>query len=293
MRRSDRFPLSGFVSVTLTLLLCSCSVTPLASPAADPAPARRPGTSPAASSVVIAATNGTSAASGGGSAAVRPPLQISEKTWPNGRLFIRENYYLADGGRRRVLHGVRTTWHDNGEKASEDTYKDGKLDGPSVRWRTDGKKEVEGAWQDDREEGVWTWWQPTGDLHSRCIYRNGHIVGRKTYWNAAGTVIREEDYDDGGHPVETRAYHGNGRPEMVGHFGRGWFNRGRKHGRWTYWDLEGNVVADGEWHNGRPWNGVCAIPAAGDAGSMFGVEKFWRFEDGRKLEPLPDLDPSK
>jgi antitoxin component YwqK of YwqJK toxin-antitoxin module len=244
----------------------------------------------AGAGIASKAASSAGAALSGGDGRPRPPAQTSEETWPNGQPRKRETFYLKDG-RWPVLHGVRTTWHENGQKESEEMYRDGTLHGLATKWWTGGRMESVGEWRNGNREGEWTWWQPTGDLHSRCTYRNGHEVGRKTYWNPAGAVILEEDYDDGGHPVETRSYRDDGRLKMLGHYGRSWFTRGRKHGRWTYWDASGNVVAEGEWRYGRPWNGLCALPAPGDAGSMIGIQVFWRFKSGRKVAPVFGIDP--
>ena len=42
-----------------------------------------------------------------------------------------------------------------------------------------------------------------------------------------------------------------------------------------------------------PGMGSAALPALGDAGSMIGIQVFWRFESGREVEPVAGLDPLK
>jgi len=59
------------------------------------------------------------------------------------------------------------------------------------------------------------------------------------------------------------------------------------HGGSIYQDANGAVVAEGRWRHGKPWDGVCWVPTAGDAGSWGGLGRFERREDGRFVESLP------
>ena len=47
---------------------------------------------------------------------------------PNGRISKRYSYYLDRYG-HKVRHGKLVTWRDNGQKAREDHYKDGRRNG--------------------------------------------------------------------------------------------------------------------------------------------------------------------
>ncbi len=59
------------------------------------------------------------------------------------------------------------------------------------------------------------------------------------------------------------------------------------HGVSTYWDAQGSVVAEGTWEHGKPWDGVCWIPVAGDAGSWGGLGRFERYKRGKSLGKVP------
>ena len=59
------------------------------------------------------------------------------------------------------------------------------------------------------------------------------------------------------------------------------------HGPSTYWDDRGSVVAAGTWQHGKPMDGVCWIPAAGDAGSIGGIGHFEQYKDGKPLGKVP------
>ncbi|MBI2200477.1 MAG: hypothetical protein HYU43_00860, partial [Armatimonadetes bacterium] len=62
-----------------------------------------------------------------------------------------------------------------------------------------------------------------------------------------------------------------------------------KHGTWTYWSREGDLKAAGIWKAGKPWEGTCGIPLAGEAGSIAGVERFVLYRQGQAVpeEPSP------
>jgi hypothetical protein len=59
------------------------------------------------------------------------------------------------------------------------------------------------------------------------------------------------------------------------------------HGVSTYWDSQGVKFAEGTWKDGRPLDGVCWIPAAGDAGSWAGLGHFERYKNGYSKGTVP------
>jgi len=203
-------------------------------------------------------------------------LKTHEEKWANGQVRIRYTYYLDDAG-ERVYHGKKTEWAEDGHRRLELEFRNGKRDGLLVEWYPDGQKTRQGRWASDRETGVWTGWQPTGDKAWECTYQDGKIVGKKTFWRD-GKVSVEEIHDASGRKVETIRWHANGQKAVHGHF-----SGGRKHGPWTHWDEDGNIEAEGRWRDGKPWNGLCAIPAAGDAGSWAGITKFVRYREGEPI----------
>ncbi len=60
------------------------------------------------------------------------------------------------------LDGVLTTWHENGQKAEEGTYKDGERDGLHTEWHENGQKMVEATYKDGEEVSE-TWWNSKGE----------------------------------------------------------------------------------------------------------------------------------
>ena len=87
-------------------------------------------------------------------------------------------------------------------------------------------------------------------------------------------------------------FHPNGKRKEEGHFG-GWYEdtklfwneaaNMKKEGRWRYWDKEGKLLAEGEFRDGRPWEGVCGVV---DRGQSIPVERFGRYEKGKLIEEV-------
>jgi antitoxin component YwqK of YwqJK toxin-antitoxin module len=46
------------------------------------------------------------------------------------------------------MEGLRTFWHENGQKKSEGEYKDGEREGLWTFWHENGQKEKEGEYKD-------------------------------------------------------------------------------------------------------------------------------------------------
>ena len=50
-----------------------------------------------------------------------------------------------------------TLWHENGQKISEETYKDGKKDGMCTLWYRNGKKQEETTYKDGKLISIKSW----------------------------------------------------------------------------------------------------------------------------------------
>jgi len=117
--------------------------------------------------------------------------------------------------RNRKLSGIlkggklvsRTEWKyfENGQKKSEETYKNGKLDGLWTSWYENGKKKYEGTYKDGKEldsfntwdnngkimvkdgNGLNTWWYENGQKKSETTFKDGKVLFSKE-WNEDGSV---------------------------------------------------------------------------------------------------------
>jgi hypothetical protein len=56
-----------------------------------------------------------------------------------------------------------------------------------------------------------------------------------------------------------------------------------KHGKETWYNLDGTIFTQGMWRKGEPWHGLIWTPAAGDAGSAGGLGRYVRYEEGREM----------
>lgn len=204
-------------------------------------------------------------------------LKTHEEKWGNGNVKDRYTYYL-DGDGAKVRHAKSVEWFENGQRRLELEYSHGKLNGGMIEWYPDSQMAEVGAWKKNQKEGTWTKWHPLGDKAWECTYAGGLIIGQKTYWSD-GKVIMVKVFDEKGNRTETTQWHENGKKSV-----QGTFTDNKKHGTWTYWDYQGKTKARGEWKDGKPWDGLCAIPAAGDAGSWAGITRFVRYKKGMEIE---------
>lgn len=111
--------------------------------------------------------------------------------------------------------GLWTEWHRNGQKAAEGHYQDGKEQGLATSWYENGQKAAEGHTQDGKPQGLWTWWHSNGQKMTEGHFQDGIKQGLWTWW------------------------HENGQKSEEGHFLN---DKGR--GLWTRWDENGNIIAE-------------------------------------------------
>jgi len=106
----------------------------------------------------------------------------------------------------RYLHGKVVGWHENGQKAAEGTYKDGKSDGPVINWHENGQKAREGTYKDGERDGLFTRWYENGQKKREVSYKDGKEDGPYIKYNEDGTEESRSTFKDGeqvdGKPVE-------------------------------------------------------------------------------------------
>ena len=89
------------------------------------------------------------------------------------------------------------SWHRNGQKEAEGTFKDGKLDGKHTSWHENGQKRYEGTEKNNNYDGLWIYWYENGQKSSEGIYKDGEFDGLWIVWYENGQKNREETYKDG------------------------------------------------------------------------------------------------
>jgi antitoxin component YwqK of YwqJK toxin-antitoxin module len=119
-------------------------------------------------------------------------------------------------------------FHDNGQKKSEENYKDGKYDGLTVYWYENGGKAGEGNFKDGKPDGLTVSWHENGQKKTEINYKDGKYDGPAVGW------------------------HDNGQKE-------GEINFGKQHGLSVLWHKNGQKKAEGNYKDGTPisekfWN---------------------------------------
>lgn len=198
--------------------------------------------------------------------------------YPNGQMHQKSAYVLDIWGNKN-FQGPRTCWYSNGQVWLKVEYKDGLHHGEETIWHPNGTVACRGFWDNGKETGLWQAWQLDGDKAWEATYKNGQIAGQKTYY-LDGKVHRVDIYDNDGYLEKVTQWHADGAKDFEGSL-----KKGEKDGTWTYWLPDGTVKAQGEWKEGKPWNGVCSVPAPGDAGSWGGILYFKVYKNGVEIGP--------
>ena len=112
----------------------------------------------------------------------------------NGNKISEEHF--KDG----VRNGVSKHWYDDGIKKSEHHYKDGELHGVSSQWYANGQKECECQHQYGEPIGIWKEWHEDGSRKYEERYKNGKLDGIASGWydkSRGGKKNYEDRYKDG------------------------------------------------------------------------------------------------
>ena len=78
-----------------------------------------------------------------------------------------------------------TKWYANGQKHSEETYKDGKEDGKWTYWYDNGKKKYGWKYKNGEKDGLETYWYANGQKASEGTHNNGELILQKC-WDEDG-----------------------------------------------------------------------------------------------------------
>jgi len=86
---------------------------------------------------------------------------------------------------------IVTIENENGRDfiATDETYKSGKRNGPSVRWFPEGQKMYERHYHEGQWHGLVTRWWPNGQKMYVRAYTNGQRHGQDVTWRSDGTQI--------------------------------------------------------------------------------------------------------
>ena len=108
----------------------------------------------------------------------------------------REGIYYVSGSDTPYT-GKSFTLNENGKKASERNFKDGKFDGLETVWWNYGKKASERNFKNGKKEGLHVVWHKNGQKEAEVNYKDGRYDGLRVGWHSNGNKFREENWKDG------------------------------------------------------------------------------------------------
>jgi len=121
---------------------------------------------------------------------------------------------------KKLDDGKKRTYFDNGNKKSELSYTNDKLDGTQIYWHSNGKKSAESNYKLGIKDGKQSWWFTSGQIRSVEYYKNNlKNGGHFTYWE-------------------------NGNKQFSGRY-----KDGKKHGKFTWWTIDEKIQSAEEYIN--------------------------------------------
>ena len=78
--------------------------------------------------------------------------------------------------------------YDNGQKSSEENWKDGKRNGLNLGWHENGQKDSEANYKDGMTDGLAVWWHENGQKSGELNFKDGELISEK-WWNSKGERV--------------------------------------------------------------------------------------------------------
>lgn len=131
-------------------------------------------------------------------------------------------------------HGKWEFWYENGQKAWEQNYVDGKKDGSFIWYFDDGKKKKEEEWKDDLKNGASKEYYPDEVVKKEVNYKNGIMDGKFILYYENGQTNYEGNFKDGKEDGEIVTYYPKGQMSS-----QRFFKLGVSEGEWRTWYDDG------------------------------------------------------
>jgi hypothetical protein len=120
-------------------------------------------------------------------------LEKRESKYDNGQ--IKESFLVRkDSEGNYIKEGLYTSWYLNGQKKSEKTYVNGKIEGKSICWFENGQKQEESNFLNDSLDGLQIMWYENGQKKQEGIYKFGSLIGTYKEWDKTGS--EKEQWSD-------------------------------------------------------------------------------------------------
>jgi len=156
---------------------------------------------------------------------------VKTEYWDNGQKSSEENY--KDGKK----DGVWTQWFENGQKESEENFKNGKEEGLNTSWYENGQKMYEVNYKDGKQNGVCLWSHENGQKRFERTFKDDKLDGIYIVWNENGQKRFQRILKDGkkeGHWIE---WYENGQKKSEGNY-----KEDKREGLWTQWYENGEKI---------------------------------------------------
>ena len=118
----------------------------------------------------------------------------AESFYGNGQKESEENY--KDGER----DGLSSWWYENGQKKEEGNFKDGKEDGLRTTWFENGRKKNEANFNDDYPNGVATFWYENGQKKGEMSHKDSILMSAEV-WKPNGEKCPVTKIDEEGNGI--------------------------------------------------------------------------------------------
>lgn len=125
------------------------------------------------------------------------PERLTRTTrWPDGSRRAHYDILLWPDGSEQREGSYTETWSD-GTLRAERTYVRGEPIGTWRSWHENGERRSEESFPGAGLEGRARWWHPNGQLSADGATREGVRQGTWIFWDAAGVETQRIDYVDG------------------------------------------------------------------------------------------------
>ena len=151
-------------------------------------------------------------------------------------------------------HGLAHLYYENGKREQESNWKDGKPTGLITDWYEDGQKKAEGNWKDGKQEGPSAFWYKNGQKKEVGNWKNDERDGTHSSWHENGQKMENATYKKGKPDGRSLTWHENGQTKSE----TNWKN-GQMDGTLTLWHKNGKKMLQGAVKGGKPisiqfWN---------------------------------------
>jgi len=120
-----------------------------------------------------------------------------------------------------------------------------------VEYFADGKKKDETNYRDGKQHGFYVSWYANGQMRVQDLYSDGRRNGAVLQWHPNGVKSYEAHDTNGVATCVYGSWYSNGQKER-----EATFEEGKEVGTSTTWDKNGEIIAQGKYRNGEPWEGT-------------------------------------